>query len=164
MSRRHQPVAQPSERPTPAQAPPRGSSTAFRGRVALALLGALSTLPPYLGPVFGLELDVSDDVEVVDHVVAGVIVVLCAGLAALQVRRDEAAEDTTVNLVLMGMCALAALWQTVTHAPLVLDGGEPGAPWDTVILHSSFGPVMVILSIWLFMRAPETGRAAPRAP
>jgi hypothetical protein len=142
----------------------RGSSPGFRWRVALALLGALSIAPPYLGPLRGLELDVKASVEVVDHVLPGVLIVLCAGIAALQVRRDEAAEDSTFGLMLMGTCALAGLWQTVTHAPLVLDGGEPGSPWDSVILHSTAGPLLVLLSIWLFMRTPDAGRAATQAP
>lgn len=137
---------------------------AFRGRVALALLGAWSILPPYIGPAVGLDLNVRDSVEIVDHVVPGMVIIICAGLGALQVRRDKAAEDSTVGLMLMGACALAGLWQTVTHAPLVFDGGEPGSPWDSVILHSSPGPFLVLLSIWLFMRAPEPGRPAAESP
>lgn len=164
MSRRHQPVSSPSTAESPADASPRGSTTGFRWRVALALLGAWSIVPPYLGPVVGLDLNVKDSVEVVDHVLPGVLIVLCAGFAAFQVRRSEAAEDSTVGLVLMGTCALAGLWQTVTHAPLVADGGDPGSPWDSVILHATPGPLLVLLSIWLFMRTPEPARSAPQAP
>ena len=163
MSRRHQPVARKPEEEGPAASPP-GTSAGFRWRVALAALGAWAILPPYIGPVLDLHLDVKDSVEVVDHVFPGVAIVLCAGFAAFQVRRDEAAEDSTVNLLLMGVCALAGLWQTVTHAPLVLDGGEPGSPWDSVILHSTAGPLLVLLSIWLFMREPEHGRTAAQSP
>jgi hypothetical protein len=163
MSRRHQPVADAPERESAAASLPRPSA-GFRWRIALALLGAWSILPPYIGPVVGLDLDVKASVEVVDHVVPGVIIILCAGLAALQVGRSEAAEDSTLGLLLMGACALAGLWQTVTHAPLVFDGGEPGSPWDSVIVHSTPGPFLVMLSIWLFMRAPEPGRRAPQSP
>lgn len=163
MSRRHQPVAK-DQAPESAREAPERSSPGFRWRVALLLLGAWSILPPYIGPVVGLELDVKSSVEVVDHVLPGVVIILCAGVAALQVRRDEAAEDSTLNLLLMGTCALAGLWQTVTHAPLVFDGGEPGSPWDSVILHSTAGPILVLLSIWLFMREPEPGRPAAQSP
>lgn len=164
MSRRHQPVVAGAKAESSQEAPASGSSSGFRWRVALALLGAWSTVPPYLGPAIGLDLNVKDSVEVVDHVLPGVLVVLCAGFAALQVRRSEAAEDSTVGLVLMGTCALAGLWQTVTHAPLVADGGDPGSPWDSVILHATPGPLLVLLSIWLFMRTPEHTRTAPQAP
>jgi hypothetical protein len=67
-------------------------------------------------------------------------------------------------MVLMGVCALAGLWQTVTHAPLEFDGGEPGSPWDSVLLHSTPGPVLVALSVWLFIRTPEPGQPAEVAP
>lgn len=164
MSRRHQPVAAGAKAESSQVAPASGSSSGFRWRLGLALLGAWSIAPPYLGPVIGLELDVKDSVEVVDHVLPGVLIILCAGLAALQVRRDPAAEDSTAGLVLMGTCALAGLWQTVTHAPLVVDGGEPGSPWDSVILHATPGPLLVLLSIWLFMRTPDPTRTAPQAP
>jgi hypothetical protein len=164
MSRRHQPVSSRPEGAGPPAEAPRDSSAAFHWRAALALLGACSILPPYLGPAIGLDLNVKSSVEVVDHVLPGVLVIVCAGLAALQVRRREAAEDSTLGLMLMGACALAGLWQTVTHAPLVLDAGEPLTPWDSVILHSTPGPLLVALSIWLFLRTPEAERRVHLAP
>lgn len=134
-----------------------------RAHLALAVLGALSTLPPYLGPVLGLELDVQAKVEVVDHVAAGLVVAVCALLAALLVRRDEALAHGAVALGLTGLCFLAGLWQTVTHVPLVLDGGRPAAPWDAVVLHSTAGPLILVLALWLTLRAPEDGSADSRA-
>ncbi len=118
------------------------------------MLGALSILPPYLGPAVGLELDVRATVEVVDHVVPGVVVVICGMLGALLVRRNEEVAYGAAALGLTGLCFLAGLWQTATHAPLVLDGGGPATPWGTVMLHSVAGPAIVALALWLTLRTP----------
>ena len=93
-------------------------------------------------------------VEVVDHVLPGVVVATCGVLAALLSRRGEEAAYGAHVLGLSGLCFLAGLWQTVTHAPLVLDGGRLETPWDSVVLHSVAGPVMVVLALWLVLRAP----------
>jgi hypothetical protein len=118
--------------------------------MALALLGALSILPPYLGPVIGLELDVPADVEVVDHVVPGVAIVLGAAAAALLARRGE--EGSLLSLALTSWCFLGGLWQAATHFPLVLDGGGAQAPWAAVALHSTAGPLIVAVALWLTLR------------
>lgn len=125
-----------------------------RTQLALAVVGALSILPPYLGPVIGLELDVAAKVEVVDHVVPGVAVVMCGMLAALLARREGEVAYGAAALGLTGLCFLAGLWQTATHVPLVAQGGTPAAPWDAVVLHSTAGPVIVALALWLTLRTP----------
>ncbi len=119
------------------------------------MLGALSILPPYLGPVIGLELDVAAKVEVVDHVVTGVVIAVCGMLAALLARRDEELAYGAPALGLTGVCFLGGLWQVATHAPLVVDAGGPATPWDTVLLHSMAGPVIVALALWLTLRTPS---------
>ena len=124
-----------------------------RTQFALGVLGVLSILPPYLGPVVGLELDVRAKVEFVDHVVPGLVVGVCGMLAALLARRGELAEGALVFVGLTGACFLAGLWQTVTHVPLVLEGGTPVTPWDSVVLHSMAGPVILALALWLVLRA-----------
>lgn len=127
-------------------------------QLALMVLGAWSMLPPYIGPPLGLELNVGADVEVVDHVVAGGVVALCAGLAALLARRAEQSglgdAGLTLALALTGLCFLGGLWQFATHVPLVADGGTPGAPWGTVLLHSTAGVPIIALALWLTLRSP----------
>jgi hypothetical protein len=123
---------------------------AGRAQLVLALLGALSIVPPYLGPAIGLELDVPADVEVVDHVVPGVAIVLGAAAAALLARRGE--EGSLLSMALTGWCFLGGLWQTATHFPLVLEGGEAQAPWAAVALHSTAGPVIAVFALWLTLR------------
>lgn len=109
-------------------------------------------LPPYIGPPLGLGLNVSSDLEVVDHVVPGAAVVLCGMLSALLARRAGGAQLKASALALTGLCFLGGLWQAATHAPLVLEGGTPEAPWGTVLLHSAAGPVIAALALWLTLR------------
>jgi len=134
-------------------------------QLALAVLGVWAILPPYIGPPLGLELNVAADVEVVDHVVAGGVVSLCAALAALLARRAGQGElgDTglTLLLALTGLCFLGGLWQVVTHVPLVADGGSPEAPWGTVLLHSTPGVPIVALALWLTLKHPGRRLSAP---
>jgi hypothetical protein len=126
--------------------------------LVLAVLGALSVLPPYIGPPLGLDLKVAADVEVVDHVVAGTVVALGAALAALLARRAQRAGLSDPGLALAalcGLCFLGGLWQVATHVPLVLDGGSPEAPWGTVALHSTAGVPIAALALWLTLRTPD---------
>lgn len=125
---------------------------AGRAQLVLALLGVLSILPPYLGPAIGLGLDVPADVEVVDHVVPGVAIALAAGAAAVLARRGQEDEVSLLSLALIGLCFLGGLWQAATHFPLVLEGGGSDAPWDAVLLHSTAGPLIAALALWLIFR------------
>ncbi len=125
---------------------------AGRAQLVLAVLGVLSILPPYLGPAIGLGLDVPADVEVVDHVVPGLAIAVAAAMAAVLARRGEEAEGSLPSLALIGLCFLGGLWQAATHFPLVLEGGDPGAPWDAVVLHSTAGPVIAAVALWLIFR------------
>jgi hypothetical protein len=120
----------------------------------LAILGLLSILPPYLGPAVGLELgDIDSSVEIVDHVIPGILIFLCAGGACLLLRAGRIKKDSMVLASAAAVCLLASVWQLSSHAPLVLDGGKPESPWGAVILHSTLGPVMVLLSLWIVLRA-----------
>ena len=125
---------------------------------ALILVSAWSIAPPYLGPPLGLELDVSDSVEVVDHVLPGVVAVFAAAMALVLARSGETESGRALGA--LGACALAGLWETASHAPLVLDAGDPERPWDAVIIHAWPGPVILALSLFLLFapRAQEPVR------
>ncbi len=129
-----------------------------RRLIVLAAVAAWSIVPPYLGPLVGLELDVASSIEIVDHVVPG----LCAVVAALIALADarHGLTDTVRALAALGVCALAGLFQTVTHFTLVLHAGEPQAPVAAVVLHASPGPVLLVLSLWLLLRSAP-GDTAP---
>jgi hypothetical protein len=122
-------------------------------RTVLVVLGALSILPPYIGPPLGLDLDVADSVEVVDHVVPGVLIVISGSVALVLARRGEA--ESAAVFAATAVCFLAALWDAVSHLPLWLDAGEAGKPWDAVVLHATLGPLTAVLAGWLLLRQPE---------
>jgi len=128
-----------------------------RWLIALAALAAWSIVPPYLGPLIGLDLDVAATVEVVDHVLPGLCAVAAAYIALVEVRRGQT--DSFRALAALGVCALAGLFQTVSHATLVLNAGSPGHPVDSVVLHATPGPLLLGLSLWLLLR-PQPGDAA----
>ena len=131
-------------------AAPTPSKTLERWLIALLAIAVWAMLPPYIGPLVGLTLDVPAATEVVDHIVAGVVA-LAGGLLALSfARRGET--DSLRLLAALGVCALAALFGFVTHVPLVLDAGGPLQPVDTVILHSTPSPVLLAMSLWLLLR------------
>ena len=128
-----------------------------RSLIALCAIALWSIVPPYLGPAIGLELDVAASVEVVDHVVPGLAAATAALLALQWARRGET--DSMRVLAALGVGALAGLFETVTHVPLVLDAGGPRQPVDSVVLHATPGPVLLALSLWLLLRPqPQDAR------
>ena len=129
----------------------------------LGMLGGASILPPYLGPAVGLELHgISSTVEVVDHVIPGLTVIAFSVISLLLLRAGRPS-DSLPLLFAIALCMLAGLWETSSHVPLVLQAGEPEAPWDAVLLHSLLGPTILLLSIALLARmlAPRPGEEQP---
>ena len=128
--------------------------------VILAALGAWGTAVPYLGPELGLRLDVASDVEFVDHVVPGPIVLLSGvSLAALWARGGDASD--WVSLAAAGASFLAGVWMVSTHVPLIADATRGAAGWGPTLLHNSPGLPIVLLSLWLLfvaLRAPGPER------
>jgi hypothetical protein len=133
-------------------------SSLERWLVAVIALAAWSIVPPYLGPLVGLELDVSATVEIVDHVVPGLLAAAAAYIALVDVRRGRA--DSARMFAALGVCVLAGLFQTVSHATLVLDAGGPLQPVGAVVLHASPGPLLLVVSLWLLLR-PGPAEASP---
>lgn len=134
-----------------ASSSPSVRSTPLVRRLALlALVAVWSILPPYLGPSLGLRLDVSRTVEAVDHLIPGLLAVCGAGCALLFARRG--ATDSVAAFAGLAVCALAGLFQTVSHIALVSHAGEPLQPVDAVIWHAAPGPVLLGLSLWLLLR------------
>jgi hypothetical protein len=142
--------------------PPPAAAGVRSGRerwlIALAVISAWSIVPPYLGPLIGLELDVSSTVEVVDHVLPGLCSVVAALVALAHARRGDT--DSMLALAALGICVLAGLFQTVSHVTLVLDAGAPQQPVDAVVLHATPGPVLLGLALWLLLRSDPQDAAA----
>ena len=123
----------------------------------LVVVSAWSIVPPYFGPSLGLELDVASSVEVVDHVLPGAVALAGSGMALLLARNGDT--ESLSALGALGACALAGLWETVSHASLVLDAGDPGRPWGAVAFHAWPGPVILVLSLVLLL-TPRPERPA----
>jgi hypothetical protein len=129
-----------------------------RWLAALGVVGVWSILPPYVGPSLGLGLDVSTSVETADHLIPGLVAAGAATAALLLVRRGQS--DSLAAFALLAVCALAGLFETVSHVPLVRDAGGPLEPVGAVILHASPGPVLLALSLWLLLRPPAASGPA----
>ena len=144
-----------SPAPAPAPSPPDPRPARWLG--VLIAVAAWSILPPYVGPSLGLELDVSATVETVDHLIPGLLAV-CGATAALVLSR-RGRPDSLLAFAGLATCALAGLFQTVTHFTLVLNAGGPLQPVGAVVLHASPGPVLLALSLWLLLRPPGASTA-----
>ena len=118
----------------------------------LVAVAAWSILPPYAGPSLGLELNVSTTVEAIDHLIPGLLAVCGATLALVLVRKGRG--DSALAFAALAVCALAGLFQTVSHVSLVAHAGGSLRPVGSVVLHATPGPVLLGLSLWLLLAAP----------
>ena len=120
-----------------------------RWAATLAGLAFWATVAPWLAEAVGLELAVSTRLEIVDHVVPGVI--MLAGAAGLATRGAVPG-----GLVWLGAGAIAFLvgvWITATHVPLIPAALQGGAPWGAALLHLSTGPPILVSGVWLLLRS-----------
>lgn len=122
----------------------------------LGALGAWSIVVPYLGPRLGFELAVAGRVEVVDHVVPG-LAIGAGGALALSLLRGGRS-GSVPSLALACAIALAGLWITATHVPLLADAGRGLVPWGTAWFHAAPGALILALALALVLheaRAPQ---------
>lgn len=115
--------------------------------IVLAILGAVGLLAPYTGKPLGFVVYVEPVVEVVDHVVPGVLVLGFAGYM-LGVRR--------VALVPALGATLAGLWMTATHVPLIVQASSGRVGWGAALWHSLPGFALFAWSTWLAVTAWRT--------
>ena len=102
------------------------------------LVGAWALIPPYTGPA----LNTAEQVEFVDHVVPGIVVIAISALAFLfSARAAVAGALFPAGLGIL----LAGFWMSATHAPLVLQAIRDQAPWDATIYHSVPGLAVLAL-------------------
>lgn len=138
------------------------------GWLGLAI-GAWAVLPPYVGPELA---NLSAKVEIVDHVVPAVGIVLVS--AATLVRAARGGRQGGFPLIAGFVVALAGLWMVSTHLPLVKQAvnDEAGVTMGSAAWHTVPGVVVLVLGVaWVAATwsgadtdaAPSTSRAA-RAP
>jgi hypothetical protein len=89
---------------------------------------------PYLGLALALEVDTRPMVEVVDHVIPGVVLVGIGTLTAATGRLPLAAG---------AVAFLAALWVVLTHIPLLIQGIDGRHELTSALWHSVPGLVLL---------------------
>jgi predicted membrane channel-forming protein YqfA (hemolysin III family) len=132
-------------------------SASFQTRWATAVAGlaAWTIAVPWLAEAIGLTLDVATRLEIADHVVPGVLVLV--GVALLVTRGSP--PGNKVSLYVGGVVFLSGLWITATHTPLIFDAVEGMARWDAALLHLSAGPPITALGGWMLLRSQLFGSA-----
>lgn len=125
--------------------------------------GLWAVLPPYSGP----PLNTADVVEVVDHVVPGVVLVALS-VGMLWVTR-RAARPGAAMFVAGLVVLLAGIWMTATHLPLVAQASDGMAPVGAVVYHTLPGLAITVLGLvwvaahWADAGETQGGRAQARA-
>lgn len=123
-----------------------GSSASNRAAVAMTglLVGVVATLPHLVGP----RLDTASGVEVVDHVVPGVIV-LATSAAVVAAGRFVRISGTAILGAGLTV-VLAGLWMTATHVPLVAQAARHEAPWGATAYHcATAAAVLAVGLVWV---------------
>lgn len=121
----------------------------------LAGIGAWTAIVPYLGDLLGLAVNVPARVEVVDHVIPGVIVV-AAGLYLHRLAGRRALAGERFALLAAGVSFLAGFWVLATHLPLIGDAADAAVSWEAAIWHSIAALPIVGLGCWFVVRSiPE---------
>jgi len=119
-----------------------------RWAVTLAALALWAAIVPWLAAAVGLGLDVPTNLEVVDHVVPGVVALAGAALLVLL----GGPRGGVAWLGAASAAFLGGLWITATHVPLIFDALEGPIPWGTALLHFSPGPPILVLGVWMLLR------------
>lgn len=105
---------------------------------ALLFIGAWGFAAPYAGKALGLVVVTRPIVEVVDHVVPG-LVVLAMAIASIVTRR--------ISLPAAFLVSLAGLWMTATHVPLVAQALRGGVDMKAALFHSIPGAMITVLGV-----------------
>jgi hypothetical protein len=132
---------------SPARAPVRQ-----RGLLVVGLVcGTIAGVAPWLGQAVGLTIGVRARVEVVDHVLPGVL-----AIAASLISARSAAAGARAPLLMV-----AGFWMSATHVPLVAQAWRREISWELAALHATPGAALLVLAValWLWAgRAPLKSR------
>lgn len=112
--------------------------------VALLPLAVWLAATPFVGPTLGFDLNVTLQLEIIDHLVPGVVVA-AAATAALALRSRPYAN--WAFLIAAGAATLAALFSTSTHVPLLGQAAQGVVPWGTAWFHTLPGMVVMVVAL-----------------
>lgn len=121
----------------------------------LAVLAVWLIAAPYVGPSLGLVVIQRSVVEVVDHVLPGLLALVAVGAAL------GPAGLTGWRLAAAG---LAGVWAAGTHAPLLAQSLTGGVAPAAAVFHSAPGAAMVLLCVTVAVATwPSGGSEAAAA-
>src|SRR5436190_4231002 len=145
--------------PDPATSPVAARAQA-RWIALLAAIGAWTALVPYFAKLIGLRVDVPGRVEVVDHVVPGIVIAALAGWLAWRAHSGPVLGTTAAGTV-GGVCFLAGFWVAATHVPLIRDAADARESWGAALWHASTALPILAISLWMLFASGsgENGRA-----
>jgi hypothetical protein len=133
----------------------------------LPILGVVVAVWGMMPKFWSPPLNTDDTVEIVDHVIPGIIVLLVS-LACLAVRRSP--NRGGLIPFFSGMTVLlAGFWMVATHVPLVGEALSDEAPWDATIYHTSAAMAVFGLGLlwctthWSDLAAAEAAQEAAKA-
>ena len=122
-----------------------------RRPAVLAATALWAIAVPWAAAASGFELGVSTRLEVIDHVIPGLLAL--AGAAVLAGRSGRSPE-AVAGVVAAAVALLAGVWITTTHVSLLGDAGDGAVSWGAALLHCSAGPPVALLGLWLLLRPP----------
>jgi len=125
------------------------AARARRRALALGALAAWAIAVPWIARLLGLELEVPTRLEVIDHVVPGVVVLVCCTALAHPTAAGPPASLSWLGIA--GIASLSGVWITATHAILVPEAIDGVSPWGAALLHLSAGPPIAILAVWMLL-------------
>lgn len=128
----------------PALSPPRWA-------LALAAFSAWAIAVPWIASAVGLKLDVTTRLEIIDHVVPGIVALACAAVLSLPAARSPTG---LVRLGAVAVTLLVGVWITTTHIALIPDAADGTVSWGAALLHASAGPPIALLGLWLVLATP----------
>ena len=136
-----------------------GDAPATRSLPVLPLLGVAVGLWGMLPRYLDSGLNTEDRVEVVDHVLPGIVVVVVS-LIALGVAR-KAARPGPALFVAGLVVFLAGLFMFATHVPLVMQATRGEAPWGGTVFHTS--AALAVFGLGLLWASAYWSETAPQA-
>lgn len=136
-----------------------GGAPAARPLPLMPLLGVGVGLWGMLPRFLDSGLNTEDRVEVVDHVIPGVVVVIVS-LVALAVSRRSAKPGPF--LFVAGLVVLlGGLFMFATHVPLVMQATRGEAPWGGTVFHTS--AALAVFGLGLLWATTYWSETAPEA-
>ena len=136
-----------------------GGEAPARSLPVLPLLGVAVGLWGALPRFVKSGLNTEDRVEVVDHVIPGIVVVVVS-LVALAVARRSLKPGPF--LFVAGLVVLlAGLFMFATHVPLVMQATRGEAPWGGTVFHTS--AALAVFGLGLLWAATYWSETAPDA-